>query len=305
MDLVAACRAFVSVGTHGSFTIGAAVARIPQSVASRRVAALERHLAGRLFDRTSRSVTLTPFGRDMLASARRIVDLADAMEHDAERARLRPFRLAVPAVCAPRSLARLMVEARRHELNLELRRAEPAERARLRQHLETRAALLCVPPDEAEWRVPLGLAGGTDPGVEVLRLETLRVSRADRRNRRRRVWISPEDDVPHVRDPLTRLRDAVGLQPAQVAVATSIIDAAAEALTGTDLVLCSPAESRELGLRWRPLGDLRLVRGYQVSADAREDAERLRGALGVAIGRCLGAADDAPGDRSFEGRASA
>ncbi|BCJ62978.1 LysR family transcriptional regulator [Micromonospora endophytica] len=128
MDLVAACRAFVSVGEHGSFTVGASVARIPQSVASRRVAALEQHLGGRLFDRTSRSVTLTPFGRDMLHSARRIVDLAEAMEHDAERARLRPFRLAVPAACAPRSLAGLVVEARRHELNLELRRAEPSRR---------------------------------------------------------------------------------------------------------------------------------------------------------------------------------
>ncbi|WBB51331.1 LysR family transcriptional regulator [Verrucosispora sp. WMMA2044] len=288
MDLVAACRAFVSVGTHGSFTIGASVARIPQSVASRRVAALERHLGGRLFDRTSRSVTLTPFGRDMLASARRIVDLAEAMEHDAERARLRPFRLAVPAICAPRSLARLVVEARRHDLHLELHRGEPAERARLRQRHEVRAALVCVPADEAAWRVPLGLAGGTDPGVELVRLETLRPSRADRRGRRRRVWIAPEDDVPHVRDPLTRLRDAVGLQPTQVAVAASVVDAAAEALAGSDLVLCSPFEADELGLHWRPLGEPRPVRGYQVTAGLREDAERLRGALGAAVGRCLG-----------------
>ncbi|GIJ09535.1 LysR family transcriptional regulator [Micromonospora andamanensis] len=288
MDLVAACRAFVSVGSHGSFTVGAAVARIPQSVASRRVAALERHLGGRLFDRTSRSVTLTPFGRDMLASARRIVDLAEAMEHDAERARLRPFRLAVPEVCAPRSLARLVVEARRHDLNLELRRGEPAERARLRQQLEVRAALVCVPPDEAAWRVPLGLAGGADPGVETLRLETLRTPRADRRARRRRVWISPEDDVPHVRDPMTRLRDAVGLRPTQVAVAVSVVDAAADALAGSDLVLCSPAEAQELGLHWRPLAEPRPVRGYQVAAGAREDAERLRGELGAAVARCLG-----------------
>ncbi|GIJ24955.1 LysR family transcriptional regulator [Micromonospora qiuiae] len=301
MDLVAACRAFVSVGDHGSFTVGASVARIPQSVASRRVAALERHLGGQLFDRTSRSVTLTPFGRDMLHSARRIVDLAEAMEHDAERARLRPFRLAVPAVCAPRSLAGLVVEARRHELRLELRRAEPAERARLRQSFEVRAALVCVPSDEAAWRVPLGLASGTDPGVEVVRLETLRAPRADRRTRRRRVWISPEDDVPHVRDPLTRLRDAVGLQPAQVTVSASMVDATAEALAGSDLMLCSPAEARELGLHWRPLGDLRPVRGYQVIAGVREDAERLRGVLRAAIGRCLGAEEQVPEDRPVHG----
>ncbi|GGM40351.1 LysR family transcriptional regulator [Micromonospora sonchi] len=252
MDLVAACRAFVSVGDHGSFTVGASVARIPQSVASRRVAALERHLGGQLFDRTSRSVTLTPFGRDMLHSARRIVDLAEAMEHDAERARLRPFRLAVP-------------------------------------------------PDEAAWRVPLGLGSGTDPGVKVVHLETLRAPRADRRTRRRRVWISPEDDVPHVRDPLTRLRDAVGLQPAQVTVSASMVDATAEALAGSDLMLCSPAEARELGLHWRPLGELRPVRGYQVTAGVREDAERLGGVLRAAIGRCLGVEEQVPGDRPVHG----
>jgi DNA-binding transcriptional LysR family regulator len=42
MDTLAACRAFVSVSDAGSFTIGAAAAQIPQSVASRRVAALEQ-----------------------------------------------------------------------------------------------------------------------------------------------------------------------------------------------------------------------------------------------------------------------
>jgi DNA-binding transcriptional LysR family regulator len=43
MDLVASCRVFVHVGERGSFTLGAAAARVPQSVASRRIAALEEH----------------------------------------------------------------------------------------------------------------------------------------------------------------------------------------------------------------------------------------------------------------------
>ncbi len=59
---------------------------------------------------------------------------------------------------------------------------EPAERARLRERHEVR---VCVPADEAAWRVPLGLAGGTDPGVELVRLETLRPSRAGSGSRRR------------------------------------------------------------------------------------------------------------------------
>jgi DNA-binding transcriptional LysR family regulator len=96
VDLVEACRAFVAVSAHGSFTKGATAARIPQPVASRRIAALERQLGARLLDRSSRSVTLTPFGREMLPSARRLVELAETFRHDAERAKLRPFRLAVP-----------------------------------------------------------------------------------------------------------------------------------------------------------------------------------------------------------------
>ncbi|MDG4830643.1 hypothetical protein O7627_15220 [Solwaraspora sp. WMMD1047] len=38
MDVAAACRAFLAVSGHGSFTSGAAAAGIPESVARRRVA---------------------------------------------------------------------------------------------------------------------------------------------------------------------------------------------------------------------------------------------------------------------------
>ncbi|AUH44395.1 hypothetical protein CXR04_33090 [Streptomyces sp. CMB-StM0423] len=47
MDLVGACRAFVSVGTRESFTVGAAAAGLSQPVVSRRIAALENHLRQR------------------------------------------------------------------------------------------------------------------------------------------------------------------------------------------------------------------------------------------------------------------
>lgn len=54
VDLVGACRAFVSVSDHGGFTVGAAASRMSQSVASRRVAALEEHFGEQLFERASR-----------------------------------------------------------------------------------------------------------------------------------------------------------------------------------------------------------------------------------------------------------
>lgn len=293
VDLVAACKAFVAVSGHGSFTVGAAVARIPQSVASRRVAALEKHFGSRLFVRSSRNVTLTPFGREMLPSARRLVELAEAMEHGAERARLRPFRLAVPAICVPRLLARLVADARRRDLNLDLYPAGPGERAELARTLEVRAALVAVPPDGGSWRVPLGLAGPAGPGdTTPIYVETLRASRARRDARRRRIWIQAEDDVPHVRDRVTRLRDAVGLQPTQVVVAASLVGATAEVLGSADLLLCSRSQAGELGLHWRRIGEMELARGYDVAAGLRDDAQRIRSLPPTAIGRCLGGSDD-------------
>ncbi|MEU4345056.1 LysR family transcriptional regulator [Nocardia sp. NPDC023852] len=155
-DLIAGCRAFVSVSETRSFTQGAAAARIPQSVASRRIAALERHLGERLFDRSTRRASLTQFGQDMLVSAQRLVRLADTMEQDAKRARLRPLRLAVPDICTF-SLAELDAEARAHEIYLEFRRGTPGDRVQLVRTHEVRAALTAVPAEE-------GIRGGARVG---------------------------------------------------------------------------------------------------------------------------------------------
>lgn len=280
MDLLAACRAFVSVSRHASFTAGAAAARIPQSVASRRISALEQHLGERLLDRSSRVVTLTAFGGELLPAARRLIELADALEHDAERARHRPFRLAVPSVCSVSSLSRLVTASRQQGLHLEIHPAEPAGT------IGRQAAIVAVAPDAAAWQVPLGLAGGVDPGVPVIYVETLR---PEPRRRPRRIWIQPEDDVPHLRDRLTRLAAAVGLLPAQTAVAADLVAATAETLTDDGLLLCSAEQARELGLHWRPIGELALTRGYDVVATSQEDTDRLRTLLHAPIASCLGA----------------
>lgn len=293
MDLVGGCRAFVSVSEAGSFTAGAAIARIPQPVASRRIAALERHLGERLFDRSTRRARLTPFGRDMLPSAKRLVHLAEAMEHDARRARLRPLRLAVPDTCTTRDLAELDAEGRALDLHLEFRPAPPAERAELVRTQEVRAALVAVPAPEGAWTVPLGLAGAVRPAAGVIYLDTLRVGRSGRPPRR--VWLQPEDDVPHIRDRVIRVRDSVGLAPAQVTVAESLTSAAAGVFGSADLLLCSAAQARELGLHWRPLGEIPLARGFDVTATLGDDADRLRARLHDGIARCLGV-PDAEGD---------
>ncbi|AJC53614.1 LysR family transcriptional regulator [Streptomyces sp. 769] len=290
MDLVGACRAFVNVSKHGSFTDGAAAARMSQPVASRRVAALEEHFGEQLFERTSRRAVLTPFGRDMLPVARQLVQAADVLLNEAEAAKRKPWRLAVPGICSTVGLARLVADARGHGVTLDLRVAPPAQRMELLHAQQVRAALLAVPPDEATWSVPLGLAGAQDPGVQRVYLETLRMGRAAT-GLARRVWIQPEDDVPHIRDPLTRLRDAVGLRPAQVVAGADLTTAAAEVLCTRDLLLCSPAQAEELALNWRPLGETTLSRGFALAAAADGNPQHLEARLGDALARCLGCPD--------------
>jgi DNA-binding transcriptional LysR family regulator len=297
VDLVAACRAFIHVSEHGSFTVGAAAARTAQSVVSRRVAALEQRLGERLLERSSRAVTLTPFGRDMLPLARQLVQVADQLDHEAEAARGRPLRLAVPAICPTGALARLIAQAHDQGVLLDPRPAGPAERAGLVTSRQVRAALLAVAPTEADWTVRLGLAVADDPGGGPIYLDTLRPGRADRDQRTRRVWLQPEDDVPHIRDRLARLRDAVGLRPAQLAVAPSVAAAAADVLSRGDALLCSAGQARELRLHWRPVGELDtgFARGFSLAVADETDAEaaRVRQACAPGIARCLGAAEHA------------
>lgn len=287
MDLVQACRAFVLVGERGSFTHGAEAAGVPQPVASRRVAALERHLGVELFDRTARRARLTDAGTTLLPSARRLVRAAEDLVADAGAERERPLVLAVPAGDVRREAA-LLVAARSAGVPLEVRPASPSERAALTDERTVRAALVAVPAAEAAWRAPLGLAAATVGRGAALHLGSLRVARASGGRPATRVWLLPEDDVPGVRDPLLRLRDAVGLRPGQVVTAASPSAAVAAVLDG-DLLLCTPAEARDLELHWRPLGELDLVRGHDLVGGNVAEVRRLRQRLRDPLAAYLGA----------------
>ncbi|MFK0202458.1 LysR family transcriptional regulator [Streptomyces lavendulae] len=292
MDLVGACRAFVSVTERGGFTAGAAAARMSQPVASRRIAALEEHFGQCLFERTSRRATLSAFGRDMLPAARTLVQAADTLLHEARTAKRTPWRLALPDTCSTGSLARLVAEARDHEVILDLQVGTPGQRVEILRTRRARAALIATPADEAAWCVPLGLAGTAAAGTRRVYLETLRAGRL-RTDPIRRIWVQPEDDVPHIRDPLARLRDALGLRPVQLAIASDLTTAAAEVFRTSDLLLCSAAQAYDLGLDWRPIGEITLSRGYALAAAGDSDARHLQDHLGGAIARCLG-----PGTRT-------
>lgn len=288
---MAACRVFVQVGERGSFTLGAEAVRVPQSVASRRIAALEEHFGERLFDRSTRRAALTAFGRDMLPSAKRLVQLAEAMEYNAEQLKLRPLSLAVPDTCSVRHLAMLDSAAREGETVLDFRPAGPVERAELLRSHEVRAALVAVPPAGADWTVALGVAspaGGSGTGP--LHLETLRPGRTQ--GTFRRVWIQPEDDVPHIRDRLEQMGHRTALVPAQITVAASLTAAVAATMRSGDLLLCSSPQAEELGLRWRPLAGAPVARGYGASAVTGDDAARVRTGLWKDVARALGTRTD-------------
>lgn len=290
MDLVAACAAFVAVSDRGSFTRGAAAIGIPQPVASRRVAALEEHLGGAVFDRATRRAALTDFGRAMLPAARRVLDAADDLRAGAARAAAAPVAVALPADLPLAALVELVADAREAGISLVVDQAVPERRRDLVRDRAVRAAVMPVPLPEARWTVPLGLAGLRGPGGRRVFLGEFRPRRDPGAAPDRRIWLLAEDDVPHVGDALGRRAVAAGLRPSQLRV-SSLVGAVAEVIRTDDALLCTRREAAEAGLDWLPLGDEPLARGYTVVAASMLDADRTVAALGPLLARCLGATE--------------
>ncbi|RKR75042.1 LysR family transcriptional regulator [Frondihabitans australicus] len=285
MDLLAAYRVAAAVGERHSVTAGAASLGVPQSVASRRIAALESHLGLALFDRGGRELMPTVDGRALLPAIARLVRLADDIEIDAERAGSSTSTIVVPDVASLRDLAVLEASCREAGLPAEIRTAGPRERAELVRDGVARLAVVAMPAAGSRWRVRLGLAGRRERDSAQVTLSSMRRRRGATRGPR--ILLLPEDDVPHVRDELQRAASSLGLSPAQVVRAGSRAGAVAEALRGDDVVLCSADEADEAGLSWRPVRDAALSRGYAVAAAERSDrdlAERIHDAIAEFLG---------------------
>lgn len=71
---VMAMMSFAAVVSTGGFSNAAKLLGYSKAAVSRQVAKLEQSIGVRLLDRTTRSVTLTPAGREMYARCSRIVD---------------------------------------------------------------------------------------------------------------------------------------------------------------------------------------------------------------------------------------
>jgi hypothetical protein len=227
----------------------------------------------------------------MLPPAKRLVQLAEAMEYHAEQAKLRPFTLAVPATCPVRQLAALDAAFRDDGSILDVQVADPAERAEMVRSGQVQAALLAVPADGDDWAVRLGVACRANGSPRPLHLGSLRPGRGQRSPRR--IVIQPEDDVPHIRDPLQQSGHRAALLPAQILVAGSLVAAASQVMRAAGFLLCSAAQAADLEMTWRPLASVPVARGYRVSALASDDADRVRDSFGPQIARALGAAEPA------------
>jgi hypothetical protein len=169
---------------------------------------------------------------------------------------------------------------------LEFAAAPPDERQGLREAREGWSAVMPAPPSEAVWSVPLGFATSSGLPEGPVFVETLRAQRGRSRQDRTRIWLDIEDDVPHIRDRLRRLADSVGLAPGQLAVAGAAV-ATAEVFASRDLLLCSSRQADELRLPWREIGNIHLLRGYAISTEDRDLAQKLAGPLAPEVGACL------------------
>jgi len=123
-------RAFVAVAEAGSFTAAADVVGRSQSAVSQKIIRLEDVLGRRLFDRSSRSLTLTRDGERMLVVARRMLEINDV----SVREMLGPpavgcLRLGIAEDFVPHQLARLLARFRRlyPDLHIELATGLTAE----------------------------------------------------------------------------------------------------------------------------------------------------------------------------------
>lgn len=102
-------RSFAAVADTGSFTAAAEVVARSQSAVSVQVMRLEEIVGRRIFERTSRSLALTPAGETLLGYARRILDLNDeSVRRIAEPPIVGEIRLGITEYFVPNGLPAIL-----------------------------------------------------------------------------------------------------------------------------------------------------------------------------------------------------
>src|ERR1700755_1422746 len=104
---------FAKVAEERSFAAAARTMGVSVATVSRAVTRLEERLGGRLFNRTSRRLALTDYGRTLAERASRIYSDAEETEDFARKASSRPrglVKLAAPLSFGSRWVAPLLPE---------------------------------------------------------------------------------------------------------------------------------------------------------------------------------------------------
>ena len=124
MDLLRALNTFDRIVETGSFSAVARETNSCQSAVTRLIGQLEAHFGLRLFHRTTRHLSLSEDGRDLLSHARQLLEMAEDMEGALGRHRTSPTGLVRVGLSAGASILlvprmRLLFE-RYPDLSLEL-----------------------------------------------------------------------------------------------------------------------------------------------------------------------------------------
>jgi DNA-binding transcriptional LysR family regulator len=116
-------RAFVAVAETGGFTAAAEVVGRSQSAISQKILRLEEILGRRVFERTSRSLTLTQEGEKLLVLARRMLEMNDIAVRSLLEPMVGSLRLGVSEDFVPGLLPGMLARFRRlyPGMRLELR----------------------------------------------------------------------------------------------------------------------------------------------------------------------------------------
>lgn len=107
MDTIEGMRTFVAVAGHGSFTAGAKRLGISTKLASKYVRQLEERLGAQLFNRTTRSVTMTATGNAYLERCAPLLDQLDELEglvQERQSELAGPIRITAPTGFGSREL---------------------------------------------------------------------------------------------------------------------------------------------------------------------------------------------------------
>lgn len=280
MDLLAHLEAYVAVAERQSFSAAADKLGIAQPLLSRRIKMLERHLGGELFDRTRRQIVSTDLGTVLLPHAREVLSRTDHLRQVARTTLASTAHvLGVPPDCDPGALARVMRAGTDRGVTIRVREAPAQQRAAELADGTLTYALNRIPPESAPFVVPLGLAAAeplTQRGRPV-HLESLRPHRSavgtvevsTAAPAVPAILVTVEDGFDFAGERFARAAARAGLAERRIRTVTSPATAVAETLAGDALLVCAEPVANRHDLRWSPLADATLHRGYELASAGR------------------------------------